>query len=133
MAFGHLKKNPQDIYRVSNIEVEPGCSAVGMDSSSPEWMHECEVRQLSQLDHKQLVSYLSGARSKRGNAAVDRLTADVELRKEAMAKTGINSPMINMRVFERIERERSGAVAVVATDITPLPQESTPKVRTLRM
>lgn len=110
------KKKQQNVYKVPGIEVEPGPDAFGAGSTSPAWLHECEVRQLAVMEHKPLQSFLAGVSNKRGAEAAELLTKDVEARREAMLKTGFKHSNINMVVYSQIERTRSGAqVQPVAT------------------
>lgn len=91
--------------------------SAGMDSAGPQWLYECEVRSLAMRDEGFLFSFFDGASRHRPAESVERLKADVYLRKEAMAALKLSHPYIDMsRYLELYPRPSKEGETVSATE-----------------
>lgn len=95
------------------VKNRASAESLGLNSSSPEWMHECEVRRLALMDTVSLESFLRGAVRHRGVDMVFALESEVAARRVAMDILHIDHPYINMRLYAQ-----AGLAPVVATDVS---------------
>lgn len=82
-------------------------ATIGLNSSSPEWMRECEIRKLAMLDVITFESFLKGATRHRGAEYVNVIEGEVAARRMAMEILRIDHPYINMRLYAQAGLEQS--------------------------